>query len=642
MLNHKRIVLLISIILLLPSAISAAVKLPRIFGDHMVVQRQRPLNIWGWADRGENVKVIFNGKQAQVKASRDGKWKITLPAMEHGGPFEMTISGKGNSITLKNVLIGDVWLGSGQSNMEWIMDNTNDAEAAIAGSNNPRIRLFTVPKDMSFKVKEDLKGGMWLECTPENVRAFSAVAYYFGKKLNEELDVPIGLINSSWGGTRVEPWISWELMGNEEPYKNINIAELEKSAADNEKNQVKYNEAKNNDRGLTEKWFDPNTATNDWRSIELPSEWGASDIGNADGIVWFKKEVDLPAGNISEATLSLGPIDDEDVTYVNGEKIGSMSVYSKDRIYAIGNGVLKAGKNIIVVKVVDNQGGGGLYGKPEQLFLSYGATKIPLSGKWLWKSSALTTDFGIKDVGPNSFASHLYNAMIAPFVAYPIRGVIWYQGESNAGNAHRYQKLFPMLIQDWRKQWGYEFPFLWAQLANFMQPAQEPRESAWAELREAQRLTLSLPKTGQAVILDIGEADDIHPRNKRDVGLRLALNALAIEYGKNIEYSGPAYESMKVEGNKAVLTFSHVGDGLMARNKYGYLSGFEVAGEDRKFHWAKAHIEGDRVVVYSDKVANPVAVRYAWSDNPDDANLYNKNGLPASSFKTDDWKWSTE
>jgi len=641
MLLQKRILILVGL-LTLPLLLSATIKLPKILADHMVVQRQRPLNIWGWADPGETVKVKFNGHQAQVKTSRDGKWKVTLPAMEHGGPYEMIISGKGNSITLKNVLIGDVWVGSGQSNMEWIMENTIDAEKAMTASANAKIRLFTVPKDMSFKPKPDLKGGTWLECTPQNVRTFSAVAYYFGKKLNEELDVPIGLINSSWGGTRVEPWISWDLMQNEEPFKNMNIADLERVAADNEKNQVKYLAAIKEDRGISEKWFSPEVSTSGWKQMDLPREWGSTEIGNADGIAWFRKEIDLPAGEYGEATLSLGPIDDEDVTFVNGTKVGSMTQYNKERIYTLEKGLLKPGKNVIVVKVVDNQGGGGLTGQAEQLYLDYGTGKMPLNGSWFWKSSALTTDFGIKDVGPNSFASHLYNAMIAPFIAYPIRGVIWYQGESNAGNAYRYQQLFPMLIQDWRKKWGYEFPFFWAQLANFMQPTQEPRESSWAELREAQRLTLNVPKTGQAVILDIGEADDIHPRNKRDVGLRLALNALAVEYGKNIVHSGPSYKSMQIDGNKIVLSFGNVGDGLEARNKYGYLSGFQIAGEDKKFHWAKAHIDGDRVIVYSDSVANPVAVRYAWSDNPDDANLYNKNGLPASSFKTDDWKWSTQ
>jgi sialate O-acetylesterase len=618
-------------------------RLPRIFSDNMVLQREQPLKIWGWGNPGETIKINFNGQNVQAKTSRSGTWTLTLKAMTHGGPYEMKLTGKSGELTLKNILIGDVWLGSGQSNMEWILQNTTDAGKEIAVANYPKIRLFTVEKDMSFKAKDDLKSGEWLECTSVNAADFSAVAYYFGKTLNKKLDVPIGLINSSWGGTKVEPWISWEMMSQEPEYKNTDITKFEELSKDNAVKQEKYAAAMTNDRGLTEKWFMPEINTHDWKRIKLPQEWSGTEIGNTDGIVWFRKEFAIEKGQLDSARLSLGPIDDIDYTYINGTQVGTERIWNKERVYSIRKELLKEGTNVIVVKVQDDQGGGGINGKPEQLFISTKSVSIPLSGEWSYKPSVLTSDFGLADVGPNAFPSQLFNAMIAPVVDYKIRGVIWYQGESNTGAAFNYIRLFQTLIKNWRQKWGYEFPFYWVQLANFMAPAAQPGESQWAELRDAQRMALSLPKTGQAVIIDIGEADDIHPRNKKDVGYRLALNALANEYGKKIEYSGPVYKSMEKKDDRLILSFDHAESGLHAfGNKYGFVQGFAIAGEDKKFVWARAFVENGKVVVHSPEVKNPVAVRYAWTDNPGDANLYNMEGLPASPFKTDSWKWTTE
>lgn len=621
----------------------STIKLSKIFSDNMVLQRDKPLKVWGWADAGEAVKVQFNGQTVKTKALKNGAWVVMLKPMTHGGPFQMTISAGSGNVVFKNVLIGDVWLGSGQSNMEWIMANTTNAQKEIAAANFPRIRLFTVDKVVSYSVEKDIPGGPWLECTPQTAQFFSAVAYFFGRKIHEEIDVPIGLINSSWGGTKIEPWISWDLMQLEEGYKNMNPGENQKIMAENKKKQERYNEAVQADIGVKEKWFDPNVSSTGWKPVTLPNEWSNTPIGNVDGVVWFKKEIDLPAGASEKNwTLKLGPIDDIDFTYVNGVPVGSMTVYNHDRIYTLKPGTLKPGKNLIVVKVIDGQGGGGLVGKPEQLKLDDGGAGIPLAGEWQFKSAATTGEFGIRDTGPNSFGSILYNSMIAPIIQYPIRGVIWYQGESNAGAAYKYRRLFPSLINDWRSKWGYEFPFLWVQLANYMKPSDTPSESSWAELREAQHMTLSVPKTGEAVIIDIGDAGDIHPRNKKDVGTRLALQALKIEYGKQIADAGPEFKTLGIEGNQAVLTFSNA-DGLIAsKDKYGHVRGFAVAGEDKKFYWAKAYIKGDKVVVFSESVPKPVAVRYAWGDNPDDANLYNAAGLPASPFRTDTWKGVTE
>ncbi len=628
-------------ILLFSFAANANVSVSKIFSNNMVIQRDREIKIWGWASPGESVTVSFNGKSGKAKTSKNGKWLVKIPAMTAGGPYVMKVSGK-NSVELNNILIGDVWVCSGQSNMEWIIRNTNDAVKEIAESNYPKLRLFTVTKAMSYTPKEDLEGGTWLECNPKNVEEFSAVAYFFGRKLLKELDVPIGLINTSWGGTNIETWTSWDVMGQIEPYKSADISKQEINIADQQKKKDLYLAAMKSDKGVTEKWFDPNTKVSGWKNIAVPADWGQTEIGNADGIVWYKKEVELPAGFSGTATLSLGPIDDMDVTYVNGQQVGSISDYSKERVYEIGNGILHAGKNIIVVKVRDDQGGGGIYGEKEKLFLSTGEKKYALAGAWEYKASVLTSEYGVLNVGPNSFPSLLYNAMAAPITNFGIKGAIWYQGESNANMAYRYRTYFPNLIKDWRAKWGYEFPFLWVQLANFMAPVAEPSESAWAELREAQSMTLSLPKTGEAVIIDIGEEKDIHPRNKQDVGLRLALNALKVAYGKEIVYTGSTYESMKVEGNKIILTLANRGSGLVAKDKYGYVKGFAIAGSDHKFVWSHAIIVGDQVIVSSEQVSNPVAVRYAWGDNPDDANLYNQEGLPASPFRTDTWKGITE
>lgn len=628
--------LFISIVLITPVIASATVRLPKIFTSNMVLQREKTLTIWGWADKGEKVSVSFNGQTASAKADKSGQWQVQLKPMNAGGPFTMNIKGK-NNIELSNILLGDVYVCSGQSNMEWSIRASADPDKEIKEGTHANIRLFTVPKATSFTPSADVTGGQWLECNPSTVGDFSAVGYFFGRKLNSDLNIPIGLISTNWGGTNVQTWISWDVMGKKEAYVNTDLAVLESQKASAEERMKQFREELLHEKGEKERWFDPATSL-DWKNIELPKMWENTEIGNVDGIIWFRKDIDIPANAIGQPfTLSLGPIDDIDITWVNGKQVGTTNAYNKDRVYTVDASLLKAGKNTIIVKVTDGGGGGGLYGKPEQLFLASAAVKIPLAGGWQYKSSILNKDFGVQETGPNGFPSQLYNAMIAPIIRYAIKGAIWYQGESNAGESYKYRSLFPEMINDWRTKWKDDFPFFWVQLANFMQPAVNPVESGWAELREAQSMTLSLPKTGQAVIIDIGEANDIHPKNKQDVGLRLALAAEKVVYGKDIVYSGPVYRSMKTEGNKIILEFAEAGSGLIAKDKYGYLKGFAIAGADRKFQWAHAWVEGNKVIVQNNSIGTPVAVRYAWGDNPDDANLYNKEGLPASPFRTDDW-----
>lgn len=626
------------------SAVScAAIQLPKIFSDNMVIQRDMPVKIWGWADKNATLSIIFNGQSIKTKADGKGLWLVTLNPMRYGGPFEMKISDKTNSITLKNILIGDVWLGSGQSNMEWTVKNSNEPEKEIAEGNYDKLRLFTVDQTMSYSPESDVSGGQWEVCSSHTVGNFSAVAFFFGRKLLKELDVPIGLINSSWGGTLIETWISWDVMARDEEYKKLNPKDYEKNSKVMQARVAKYELALKDDKGLAEKWYDLDYQPQGWKKMDLPMEWGTTELGKSDGTVWFRKEFELPADvEKNKALLGLGTIDDWDSTYVNGTLIGSTNLYTADRQYAVAPGILKAGKNLIVVKVTDTGGGGGLDGKKDQLFVDVNGKRFPLQGEWDYKPSALTADFGIIESGPNVFPSQLYNAMIAPLTSFGIKGVIWYQGEANAGKAFKYQTLFPTLIKNWRNKWGYDFPFFWVQLANYRAPSVEPKESEWAELREAQNMTLALPNTGQAVAIDIGDAKDIHPRNKQDVGYRLALSALKVAYKKDFVYSGPAYKAMSKEGNVIRLSFANTGSGLQARDKYGYLRGFSIAGPDKKFVWAKAEIEGDQVLVYSDAVKDPVAVRYGWADNPDDVNFYNKEGLPASPFRTDRWPGITQ
>lgn len=624
----------------------ATVSLPYFFSDNMVLQRDIPIHIWGFADKSESVSVTINGSTQKAVAGKDGKWNVELPAMEASGPYEIQISGKDNSITLTDVLVGDVWICSGQSNMEFNLNGDLTADEAIKNSANSNIRLFTVPKTIQTSERGNTEEASWVVCDPSTSATFSAVGYFFGMRLQEELEVPIGLINSSWGGTDIETWTSWEASMNNSEYAPFKGKSVEKSLGYTTGDVERFIVALEDDPAMKEKWFDPAAKIKGWNKIDLPKAWDG-ELGNEDGIVWFRKEIELPIGVEGKpGKIQLGAIDDEDITWINGQQVGSIGLWIANRNYDIKPGVLKPGKNTITVRVKDTGGVGGMIGTADQLFLEVDGNQYSLSGEWNFKPSVLSSSFGMKSYGcsPNSFATLLYNGMIHPLVGFGIKGAIWYQGENNAGEAYRYRSLFPNMINDWRKQWGYDFPFLWVQLTSFMALDDQPKESEWAELREAQNMTLNLPKTGQAVITDIGEAFDIHPRNKKDVGLRLAHTALNVAYDEDVLPSGPQFESMKIEGNRAILSFTKVGNGLSTSDdsKYGYLKGFAVAGSDQKFVWAKAYILDNQVVVFSDEVKEPVAVRYGWANNPIEINLVNSDGLLASPFRTDTWKGITE
>lgn len=626
----------------------ADIRMPKLFGDNMVLQRERPIRVWGRADRGESVTVRFAGAAVSAKADRTGRWEATLPAMEaDASPREMVVSGRSGELRFTNVVVGDVWLCSGQSNMEWRMDPTTGCEAEIAASDNPNIRLLTVGKRVAFEEQEDIAGNSWEECGPATSRVFSAVGYWFGKFIQAETGVPVGLINSSWGGTDIETWIGWPVMRTMPEYA-AHAGSASPAAAIGRKTIHSYNAylaALSDDRGDRERWYDPAVPASDrnWQAMDLPQIW-ENVLGPCDGRVWFRRSVTLPASAAGqEGELHLPAVDDSDVVYLNGTCIGRGSGWNTPRRYRIPAGVLLGGENLIVVRVEDTGGEGGIWGAAEELFLETGGVRYGLAGTWRCRPSVTTDMFGLGESGdfrkPNSFASLLFNGMIAPLTSYGIKGVIWYQGENNAPRAMRYRELFPAMIRDWRGQWGYDFPFLWVQLASYRPVKARPGESQWAELREAQNLTLALPATGQAVITDIGEANDIHPRNKRDVGYRLSRAALNVAYGRSdVAPGGPVYRSMERDGDRLVLSFSATGSLRPAdANRYGYLRGFSVAGPDGRFVWAKAYLlDENRVVVFADGVKEPAEVRYGWADNPCDNDLTDDSGLLASPFRTDD------
>ncbi|TAH19334.1 MAG: 9-O-acetylesterase [Cytophagales bacterium] len=630
----------------------AEVSLPKIFADGMVLQREAAVPVWGWAEAGEKITVTFLGKRYTAKADKNGNWMVRLAEMKAGGTFELTVQGKSkNVITIKNILIGEVWVCSGQSNMEWRIGSLPIKDAEVAAANFPQIRTFTVPRVASSKPQKDVPSGEWQEAVGENVKNFSAVAYFFAKDLYQQYKVPIGLINTSWGGTIAETWMSAGAAKQIPDFKSqLEDLEktpdlLEKAKKDAEEIRKKYADmGRNTETGIVGKWWKDDLSTNEWKEMKLPSLWENAGLQGLDGVVWFRKEIELPEKYVGKnLIINLGAIDDADETYLNGEKIGQTNSYSDKRSYQADAQKWRQGKNIITVRVTDTGGGGGIYGEPKEMFVGLGTERaVELAGNWKYRIDMAEAMNVSVSANPNSHPTLLYNAMIHPLIPYSIRGAIWYQGESNASRAYQYRTVFAEMIKDWRNQWKQgAFPFLFVQLANYMKFEDVPKESEWAELREAQTMTLALPNTGMAVIIDIGEGADIHPKNKHDVGKRLALSARKIAYKEEINYSSPMYESMQVNGDKAIISLKYTGNGLVVKDRYGYIKGFTIAGEDKKFYWAKAYLENGKIVIYSENVSKPVAVRYGWANNPEDLNLFSKDGLPVCPFRTDSWQGIT-
>ncbi|MEN2401348.1 sialate O-acetylesterase [Flavobacterium sp. MC2016-06] len=634
----------IFILLLFTVITSANVRMPLIFSDGMVLQRNKPIPVWGWADANEKVEIHFNKQIKKIQADKNGKWTVNLDAEKAGGPFELSISGK-NKIVIKNVLVGEVWICSGQSNMEFQVFKTKNAENEINDSNYPMIRHFGVAQDLSGLPKDDLKAGKWEVSSKETVGNFTAVGYYFAKKLYAELKVPIGIINTSWGGTNVETWTSREAFQKSDEFKSMiadvpvmNMDSISKLYAKRMKERVEKIQGTEVSTANEDTFKEPAFDDKSWGELKTPSLWENQPLGDLDGIVWMRKTITLTAEDIkNKAVLSLAKIDDEDITYVNGIEVGRNTVYDARRIYNVPANALKEGTNVIAVRIVDNSGGGGIYGEVEDLKLTIGSKIMPLDGNWKFKVIVVKTS-----LSPNSYPSLLYNAMVNPLVPYAFEGVLWYQGEANVWRANQYKKAFPLMISDWRTKFKQgNFPFYFVQLATFDEfGGNSKKGSRWAELREAQTETLKVPNTGMAVTTDIGNAKDIHPTNKQDVGLRLAAIALNNVYGKKQVYSGPTYKSQEIKGNEIILTFDNIGSGLLSPNS-DELKGFEIAGADKVFHAAKATIKNNKIIVSSSEVPSPVAVHYGWADDDTEINLYNKEKFPASQFRTDNWEMTT-
>jgi sialate O-acetylesterase len=624
----------------------AHITLPNVFGDNMVLQREKPIPVWGWAQVDEKVTVTFNKQTKTAIADKDGRWMVKLTPEKAGGPFTLTATGK-NKISFNNVLVGEVWVCSGQSNMELYIagwGKINNYEQEIANANYPQIRHLDVPNKVSSMPEKDIEKAEWKLANPQNAGEFSAVAYFFAREIHKQLNVPVGIINSSWGGSIIETWISRQGFEHS-PYFSDMIKALPKLRTDSlEKRRfeavLKKVEAAQGplvSKKIASTWSSTDLDVEGWRKVPLPNWSEGNGLSGLDGFVWFRKTFSVSAADTGkEATLELAMIDDNDSTYVNGTQVGNTNGWNTKRKYNIPSGVLKEGINSVAIRA---GGGGSVFGDTGEMKLMIGERQQPLAGDWSYRVESIDP---ASKIDANDYPTLLFNAMIHPLIPFAIRGALWYQGEQNTGRAYEYRKSFPLLIHDWRTQWKQgNFPFYFVQLSSFdAAGGNSAKGSAWAELREAQTYALSLPNTGMAVTTDIGNAKDIHPKNKQDVGKRLATIALEKTYRKMEVGSGPIYRSMKVAGTSVILSFIQTGSGLAAKG--GELSGFEVAGTDKIFHPATAVIKGATVVVSSAAVRNPVAVRYGWADDAGAINLFNKEGFPASPFRTDKWKGITE
>lgn len=638
-------ILIVLALLFMSSLTQANIILPSVFSDNMVLQRNVLIPIWGWASANEKIVISFNKQQKTVKANKDGKWMLQLDPETEGGPYELTIQGN-NTIRIKNVLVGEVWICSGQSNMEWTVGQSQNFKEERASANNPNIRQIKITKDINSTPQDNFKESAWQVCDSSSVGSFTAAGYFFAKNVYSELNVPIGLINSSWGGTNIETWISREAFESSDEFKEMIAAmpavSLDSLAKINERSNLKRIEKLQGSKigsskvsSFKELSFDDSS----WPEIYEPQLWEQQSLGEFDGVVWLRKTFILSADEAqNEAFLYLSTIDDNDISYVNGIEVGRTSQWDAFRKYKIPVEILKEGKNTIAVRIEDNGGGGGIYGNPEDLKLLLGSRNIPLMGQWKFQVEAIKSTLGVNDM-----PSLAYNSMMNPIIPFAIRGVLWYQGESNASRAFQYRKAFPLLIEDWRQKWNQKnLPFYFVQLATYTTKGNSNDGCDWAELREAQTLTLSVPNTGMVVTTDIGNPKSIHPLDKQNVGKRLAALALNNVYHKPMVCSGPMFKSMKIKNKHIIVSFKDIGSGLFTPDKNGLVKGFEIAGEDQIFYQAGAHIEGNTVVLSSENVKDPKAIRFSWIGDASESNLFNREGFPAVPFRTDEWKMMTK
>ncbi len=653
-----------------------SLRLPAVFSDHAVLQRDTDLPIWGWDAPGSEVTVQLAGQRKQAVAGPDGKWTVRMDPLPAGGPHLLIVHGTGRQIR-RDILVGEVWICSGQSNMWWPLRNARNGAEQVAAASHDRLRLLTVPRE-SARTPQERIDAEWQHCRPETARDFSAVGYFFGRDLLEELQVPIGLIDSSWPGSAAEAWTPKDVLVRSETFAG-RVEEMDRlmgqyagredeleqayrqSLADYETRWRAYlQKVRTQEIGTKQKWHDPDLDDTGWKSADLPGAWDQSYLPDLDGVVWYRRSVEIPPEWADQdLILHLGPIDDDDVTYCNGHRIGHVGYGTSDnwwrepRRYTLPARHVKPGINHLAVRVMDLNGKGGFTGQPEQMRIEPArndgaAEPVRLAGQWKYRVAYEAPSREIprkpRRTSPPGLGHHdpaaLYNAMIAPLQPYPIAGVIWYQGETNAGRPREYAELLAMLIRSWRRNWGQleSFSFYIVQLANYTPVAKVPNYGGWAWIREAQAQTARrVPGCGLAVTIDAGVADDVHPRDKQTVGRRLALQALQGTYGYEIVASGPVYQDHRVADGKMILRFRHTGRGLVSRAPDNKVRGFVITGDGETWHWAEAKIQDGKVVVWSEKVDRPIAVRYLWATNPGPVDLYNSASLPAGPFRTDTW-----
>jgi sialate O-acetylesterase len=641
LLRRRLFVLLLGLILVATTS-HADVRLPRLLSNGAILQRDVPATLWGWADEAEVVAVYLDGTPMGDATTVDGQWTIEIPTQSAGGPHQVRVTGN-NTVTIDDVWFGDIWIASGQSNMQIPMERVKERyPEEIAAANYPLIREFEVPRTFDYKKpRADFDGGYWKLATPESVMTFSAVGYFFAKSIHEHHGVPVGIVSSNYGGASAEGWMSEQALKAYPHYLEVAIHNRDDEwlqaamAADQTNSQTWSSYVDVNDAGLRESpaWMAAEYDDSKWQTMSVPGYWADTSTGPVNGVVWFRKTFELPATAAGKpGKLMLGRIIDADTAYINGVQVGNTTYQYPPRRYEVAADILRPGKNTIAVRVVSSAGKGGfVLDKP--YWLRVDDTTVDLRGEWRLKVGVVS-----EPMKPQQFVVFyqplgFYNAMLAPLLNMRIKGVIWYQGESNVGRAEEYADLLPALIRDWRTGWQQgDFPFVYAQLPNYLEAQEAPQESAWAEMREAQRLALRVRNTAMAVAIDLGEWNDIHPLNKSAVGERLALAARSLAYGEtDLVSSGPLFQSMEAQGDRLIVHFDYVGSGLVAHGDR--LGGFAVAGADRVFHWANAKVAGDTVVISSADGEQPIYLRYAWADNPESANLYNVEGLPASPFQ---------
>lgn len=619
----------------------AEIELPAFFSQGAVLQRDEPIPIWGKAPAGSLLNIEFAEARQEVRADEEGHWQTTFPARKAGGPYRIHISTQGFSKTLENIWLGDLWLCTGQSNMEWPLSKSEGVEAEMEAAPFPKIRQFKIPRSWSIAPSDSLAGGDWQTATRENLGSFTGVGWYFAKRIHAATGVPIGLINATWGGSKIEAWMSPSALGKTSEYT---IEILQKRVTEGELRVQSLQKTLQRWPGsvvsqlavATADWSAPHMDESDWLDIQVPGLWETQAYPGVDGVIWYRRHFELTASQAAAGIrLGLGRIDDNDITWVNGHKVGETQAYDRVRTYAVPATFLNEGKNQIAIRIEDFEGGGGIYSDAELVYWqTAGGERNSLAGQWKIKADRVTLSL-LDNVQHAETA--LYNQMLFPLFKLPIKGVVWYQGESNADTlvqAQNYRQQFPTLIRDWRERFHKpDLPFYWVQLANFNSKSDTPEASPWAQLRESQTAALALNNTGQAVIIDSGNPEDIHPTDKKTVGERLARIALNKTYGQNnTHYRGPFFQSAKIEHSQVLVKFS-TPQTLTTRFKGAPVMGFEIAGADGQFQKVNGSLKSNRVELPLDKIAHPKTLRYAWGDNPVEANLTDTEGLPAEPFR---------